>query len=113
MLAQTESAFLELKRVLSEELGLNSDASRIAASRLRRTGLRLQRLAVHACNRELSKHEEKEDAELWEHFKILCSDLGCGWHLSGDPRGYVCHIVFSSGRNNTMGGAECGWGVTG
>lgn len=69
----------------------------------------LQRLAVTACNRELTPSEEKRfghAAGRVEHVAMnFKADIG------GDPRGYVVKLHFPSGAYNTWGGKESGYGV--
>jgi hypothetical protein len=73
---------------------------------------RMHTIAEHACNRELSPREVREDGELDAAFKALCSYIGCRARLNGDPRGYVASVLFPDGAYNSWGGAECGWGVS-
>lgn len=42
----------------------------------------------------------------------MAESLGVTLELGGDPRGYTVKLMTpKSGRYNTWGGAECGWGV--
>ena len=89
------------------------DVARIygVARKFCRLAARMRKLAEHACNRELTKAEEREDGRVDAAFKALCAEIGCRAYLSGDPRGLCAHIVFPNGAHNTWGGRECGWGV--
>lgn len=122
--------FQELTDKLVKSLGLDPEEAESVARKMRRLGFKAVRLAEAACNRELTPAEEREDARLDAAFKALCESIGAKANMSGDPRGYVYHVVLPpfpgaepgkvaqrDGHNwhppyNTWGGAEHGWGVT-
>ena len=41
----------------------------------------------------------------------LAVSHGGSARIDGDPRGYIVKLILPSGRNNTMGGREAGYGV--
>lgn len=82
-----------------------------AARALMKLGATCSRLAVDACNRELSEAEKAKDARNDALIKAWAQRYGLKVHLNGDPRGYTVKVVLPSGRYNTMGGKEDGWGV--
>jgi len=69
-----------------------------------------QRLAVTACNRELSHTEERRDEANDSRIDALAGKYRFSVR-HGDPRGYAISLILPSGRFNSFGGAECGWGV--
>lgn len=80
---------------------------------------RLQQLAVHACNRELTPKEESEDERLEKRIRELVAMLpkvkdpagepkSIRVKTSGDPRGAVVKLVMPDGRYDSMGGPTDG-----
>lgn len=68
----------------------------------------IQRLAVAYCNRELSKAEEKEDADAEERIRAALAPHGVKARFSGDPRGACVKLDVPSGRSNAFsGGGVC------
>ncbi len=67
----------------------------------------VQRLAVEACNRELSSAEVKRDAEACARIVKRAQRWGCSATFNGDPRGACVKLRVPSGRNNDWGGG--GW----
>lgn len=82
-----------------------------AARALMKLGATSSRLAVDACNRELTAAEKAKD----ERNDALIAAWGKRYGLKlvtgGDPRGFTVKVILPSGRYNTMGGKEDGWGV--
>jgi hypothetical protein len=105
----------ELAEVLAKHApefeGKSTDDAETTAGSLRRLAIRMHKLAEVACCRDTTDGEKKEDEENDESFRRLCSSIGCRANISGDPRGYVAHIVFPDGHHNTWGGAEHGYGI--
>jgi hypothetical protein len=62
----------------------------------------LQRLAETACNRTLTKWEERTDENETRAME-LCLPEGFSAVFSGDPRGAVVKIKVPSGRTNDWG----------
>lgn len=79
--------------------------------RLLRLAAGYHRLAVEACNRQLTEREMARQAKLRESLEAWGWDFGATICCDGDPRGYVVKIMLPSGIYNTWGGAEEGWGV--
>jgi len=71
----------------------------------------IERLAVARCNRELSEEEERKDERMEEIIKGICKNHGIKANFNGDPRGYTTKLILKSGRYNTWGGQESGYGV--
>ena len=73
---------------------------------------RLSRLAVADCNDGLTDKQKRLEVRTSAALAALGEELGVTFTLSGDPRGYVVKMDTPlTGRFNTFGGAECGWGV--
>ncbi len=66
------------------------------------------RLQETACNRQVA---ENHDARCEAAIAALCETIGCTVQFSGDPRGYTVKLHLPSGRYNTWGGFESGYGV--
>lgn len=101
-----------------------------AAGRIMRHSATIGRLVEESCNghpaqgsptipiERLNKLQdawdariERQDAAAQKHIIAACSELGLVPDFGGDPRGYTVKIKLPSGRYNTMGGKEDGWGV--
>lgn len=54
---------------------------------------------------------EKGEAQAEKRITEICAPFGIKPNFGGDPRGYTVKLILPSGRYNTMGGAEDGWGV--
>lgn len=82
-------------------------------SLIARHAVTLHHYAEAACNRELSKAEERKVELLEARVRVLVAQLGEGFRVrfNGDPRGFAVKIQNPAGRYNTWGGAEDGWGV--
>lgn len=66
------------------------------------------KLQERACNEPVP---ENHDAACEARITSVCERIGCKVKFGGDPRGYTVKIFLPSGRYNTWGGAEDGWGV--
>lgn len=66
--------------------------------------------AVRVCNRGSDSDVARKDA-VEARIEALCAGVGVRVKFGGDPRGYTVKVFFPSGRSNTWGGAEDGWGV--
>lgn len=87
----------------------------------------LQRLAVTACNRELTARENAQEnacelrltkrvasigvGTFGVHVPVENRDAGFRVTVCGAPRGYVVKLHFPSGAYNNWGGKESGYGV--
>ena len=73
----------------------------------------LQRVAEAACNHELRDWERDSDERAEAALRRSIAELpGLSIaSIGGDPRGYVVKLKLPSGRGNTWGGDETGWGV--
>ena len=79
-----------------------------AALRILADANTVQRLAVEACNRELSKREEKQTAHAEARIRRRALYAGAEVDLNGDPRGAVVKLRFPTGfPANSFGGG--GW----
>jgi hypothetical protein len=67
------------------------------------------KLAERECN--VGDVSDKTWERLEAKIRAICEEIGCGVKLGGDPRGYTVKVIVPSGRYNTWGGAEEGWGV--
>ena len=54
---------------------------------------------------------EKRQEQIEKRIQQVCELIGCTVRFGGDPRGYTVSVFLPSGRYNTWGGAESGWGV--
>lgn len=81
------------------------------AKAFRRAARTLERLAVAGCERALTPFEEKRQRAVTEMCRFLAADFGANVHTGGDPRGFALKLDLPTGRYNTWGGAEEGWGV--
>lgn len=117
--------------VLNEDFPhLDRDTIEQAARKIMRHAASLKRLAEDACNghpaqgspsmpiadiNQLQDRWDKrieKDTERYERLVIrAASEIGLVVHFGGDPRGYTVKVKLPSGRYNTWGGAEDGWGV--
>lgn len=114
--------------LMSQEIpGTNTE---YLASLLLRHAKTHGRLAEESCNghpaqssphmpaEQLNKLQEKWDAriELREaqverRIKEICEELGICVKFGGDPRGYTVTVFLPSGKSNTWGGKEEGYGI--
>lgn len=121
----------EFVAILSRECPL-IDAVRVAqiAGRIMRHAATIGRLAEESCNghpmqgnahidaQRLNKLQDAWDARIERqeqaaqaHITKAAEELGLVPDFGGDPRGYTVKIKLPSGRYNTWGGKEDGWGV--
>jgi hypothetical protein len=73
---------------------------------------RLQHYHETQCNYGLTDKQERRIETLRKKAKSLIDALG--WkvnHFNSDPRGYSIYVDLPSGRYNTMGGKENGYGI--
>lgn len=102
-----------LAKKLNPSIGSTPEILQIC-TRISELAKRHHKLAEHACNRSLTKREEKEDEEIETLIKGLVSELPCVDGLpikprfQGDPRGATVTLVMPDGRYDSWGGAECG-----
>lgn len=75
---------------------------------LMRLARRHGKLQERACNYQVL---EDHDAVCEDSIREVCRKIGCEVKFGGDPRGYTVKVMLPSGRYNTWGGAEDGWGV--
>ena len=54
---------------------------------------------------------EKKELAVEKRITDICAGFKLPVIFGGDPRGYTVKVKFPSGRYNTFGGAEEGWGV--
>ena len=81
------------------------------AKHYRRMARRLHRFAEADCNGTATPTMEKGDAKNEAEAVRLGVKDGYGVKVGGDPRGYCLKLILPTGRYNTWGGAEEGWGV--
>lgn len=72
------------------------------------------RLATKACKVELTEREQLRDERNDDAIADIANLLGVSLEVQGDPRGFTVKVrTTKTGRGNTLGGAEVGWGVPG
>ena len=72
----------------------------------------LERLAVQECNGpELTPRQCRAQERTINDLRESLSPHGLQVRVGGDPRGYAVKILLPTGRYNTLGGAEEGWGA--
>lgn len=99
------------------------------AADLLRIGSGVARRAVALCNGEGRKREyldgrwlaswdeedersrERADDRARTRAQAIADHYGATVETSGDPRGYTLKLHLKSGRHNTFGGKESGWGI--
>lgn len=69
----------------------------------------LQRIAVFACNRELTEREKRRDEACEENIQILLAKYKATVSTSGDPRGHVVKVRFKGGESHNDFGGEGLW----
>jgi hypothetical protein len=110
----------KLSELLAKTSGIGTERSVFtdaSARELIKLAWRHQRLAEHACNRELAERERDEEQHVEKRIRELVALFGPGLtvHFDGDPRGFTVKLHFPpvDGRKpyNTWGGEETGWGI--
>ena len=71
----------------------------------------IERNAVNQCNGVDSPRTEARALKAANAVATLASECGFTPRLGGDPRGYTLKLILPTGRYNTWGGVEDGWGV--
>ena len=71
----------------------------------------IERNAVAVCNGTSTPTSERRALNAANAALKLGELAGVTPRLGGDPRGHCLKLVLPTGRYNTMGGAEEGWGV--
>ncbi|KAB0269047.1 hypothetical protein [Microvirga brassicacearum] len=66
---------------------------------------------VATWHQEDEDRKERLDARDLAKASEIAARYGAKAQIGGDPRGYTLRLFLASGRNNTFGGAESGWGV--
>lgn len=66
---------------------------------------------VNKCQARWDAWIEKREAQIERRIKQLCDEIGLPVDFGGDPRGYTVKVFFPSGKYNTWGGAESGYGI--
>lgn len=69
----------------------------------------LHRLAETACNRDMTKHEEKREASIKGKVEAIAKELGFKVGFNGDPRGGTIRFILPSGKSNNWDGET--WGI--
>ena len=93
-----------------------------AADKFMKLARTLERINVRECNGYSSPNPyfradlaEAKDrvarARTEARLKDLCRHYGFGLNLGGDPRGFAVKLILPTGRYNTWGGKEEGYGV--
>lgn len=68
-------------------------------------------LCVQWCNGPWDKSDEVKLDRVRERIVKLVEPYGIKANCHGDPRGFTVKLLLPSGRYNTWGGKEDGWGV--
>ena len=79
------------------------------AMEILRTARGIQRLAIEACNRELTEREQKRDRALEASIELSLARYGATVTTSGDPRGHVVKVRFKGGESHNDYGGEGLW----
>lgn len=111
MTATKNTDLIELVLVLAQECPGRVRASEI--ERFLKLARQHGRLAEWDCNVGLDARQERAKGRLEREMTTLAVTL---WGLKGimfdgDPRGYTVKLLLPSGKHNTWGGAEDGYGV--
>ena len=104
----------KLREVVSLEAnaGLSDDNIILLTAAVVRIAKDLQRTAVKECNRILTLGEKSTQACLEFELESLAKLYGLRFSVDGDPRGYVVKLhTPKSGKFNSFGGQEEGWGI--
>jgi hypothetical protein len=100
----------EFLLVMGQEFPGRGDLAGIVRLLLRLAKTHL-RWAETRCNREVNEAEERREERLEQRISELCADLGIRVKFGGDPRGFTVKLFLPSGRYNSFGGKEDGFGV--
>lgn len=79
--------------------------------RLLRCAKSIQRHAEAQCNRVTTEAEDRAYRRCVGRAYDSAATFGAKVRLGSDPRGYCLKLILPSGRFNTCGGAEEGYGV--
>ena len=71
----------------------------------------IQRIAVKACNVQLTSADERKDKKAADTILAIVGDYGIRVNFNGDPRGNCTKLILKSGKHNTWGGRESGFAV--
>lgn len=86
--------------------GLIRDAQEIL-----RIGRGVARRALDECNGDGRPGDDARDVRALDRASVTAQVYGASVFATGDPRGYTFRLRLKSGRYNTLGGPEGGWGV--
>ena len=111
-------ALAELAARLQAEKGTPQVPEIVAASAIELMALAgaISRRAVRECNEPLTDKQQNRadlaDLRAYERANEIMQTLGLPpVQRMSDARGYAIKIMLPSGRYNSMGGAEEGWGI--
>jgi len=76
-----------------------------------RNAATIQRIAAAYCNRKTTPGEVEQYECCQDRIRKACEPWGIKPTFNGDPRGACVKLLLPSGRNNSFGGAECGFCV--
>jgi hypothetical protein len=115
--------YQSLLTVLREESeGMSFEDARVVANRLRFYATKLDAIATRQCNGHqtpqgdwdevAAKLDDEREAKIEDSVRKIGVTYGLQFHFDGDPRGFVLKMKTpKSGRYNTWGGRETGWGI--
>jgi len=88
----------------------------LSASRLMALARKAQNDATALCNGyiqqdEYDKRHTKTSQKVFSVLSALAESVPAKFEVGGDPRGYCLKVFMPSGRYNTFGGKESGYGV--
>lgn len=94
---------------------VSEGGSATLARSMMRNATTIQRISELECSVEMSEQEAKRlkrKNDACEHrIAKLAESIGAKLMTSGDPRGYCSKLILKSGRYNTWGGPESGFGI--
>lgn len=101
--------------LLAEETHHGREQAELDVRELVHLAKAIQRRAEIACNEPLSDRQaalaERNDARAYHRAQQIADRYGAKVLEQTDVRGFAIKLLLKSGRYNSWGGAECGWGV--
>lgn len=109
---QKAIALAELAAIIASETDTSPNFAVRFAVKLIGYSNRLQRYHETGCNYGLNDKQKASVERLRERARADVKEIGLTInHFNSDPRGYAIYLTLPSGRYNSFGGAESGWGI--